>query len=271
MGDFAIDTAVTGGDGRYQAVASDSWEIWGPQGGYLAAIAIRAAGAESAFPRPASFYCHFVRAAQFGSIDIAVEALRTAKRAQSLRVTLSQGGSPVLEAFVWTVAELEGKDHEAIIPPQVQEPDELEPWETYLPGGEPPFPFWRNFDIRPILPRPEDWMRATEPRGISWGRLRERPPLEDRFVDAGRMLVVADSGMFPAATFAHDDLFPYIAPSLDLSMSFHGSGAASEWVLIDTYSPLSRSALVYGTASLWSLDRQLLGSAMQQMLQRTMQ
>lgn len=75
--------------------------------------------------------------------------------------------------------------------------------------------------------------------------------------------------MFRAATLAHDDLFPYIAPSLDLSMSFHESGAGSEWLLIDAYSPLSRSALVAGTASLWSLDRQLLASAMQQMLQRT--
>lgn len=104
---------------------------------------------------------------------------------------------------------------------------------------------------------------------MSWSRLRQPPPLEDSFVDAGRMLVAADSAMFRAATLAHDDLFPYIAPSLDLSMSFHESGAGSEWLLIDAYSPLSRSALVAGTASLWSLDRQLLASAMQQMLQRT--
>ena len=270
MGDFAADTAVEGRDGRYRATASDSWEIWGPQGGYLAAIAIRAAGAESAFPRPASFYCHFVRGASFGPIDIAVESLRIAKRAQSLRVTLSQdGGSPVLEAFVWTAAELEGRDHDAVVPPQVPEPHEVEPWETYLPGGEPPFPFWRNFDVHTIAPRPEDWVRATEPRSVSWNRLRERPPLEDPFVDAGRMLVAADSAMFPAATLAHDDLFPYIAPSLDLSMSFHAAGAASEWLLIDACSPLSRSALVYGTASVWSLNRELLGSATQQMLQRT--
>ena len=41
MGDLAIDTAVEGSDGRYRARLSRDWEIWGPNGGYLAAIALR--------------------------------------------------------------------------------------------------------------------------------------------------------------------------------------------------------------------------------------
>lgn len=43
MGDFEIDTALAGGNGRYVAHLSEDWEIWGPNGGYLAAIALRAA------------------------------------------------------------------------------------------------------------------------------------------------------------------------------------------------------------------------------------
>jgi acyl-CoA thioesterase len=83
------------------------------------------------------------------------------------------------------------------------------------------------------------------------------------------MLVVADASMFPAATLAHEGPFPYVAPSMDLMMSFHGAGADSDWLLIDARSPLSRHALVAGKASIWSADGRLLGSAMQQMLQRT--
>jgi hypothetical protein len=37
VGDFAIDTAVEGGDGHYVAHLSRDWEIWGPNGGCVAA------------------------------------------------------------------------------------------------------------------------------------------------------------------------------------------------------------------------------------------
>jgi acyl-CoA thioesterase-2 len=46
MGDLAADTRVEQvGNGRYGAHLSSEWEIWGPMGGYVAAIALRAAGA----------------------------------------------------------------------------------------------------------------------------------------------------------------------------------------------------------------------------------
>jgi acyl-CoA thioesterase len=83
------------------------------------------------------------------------------------------------------------------------------------------------------------------------------------------MLMVADSAMYPAATQAHAEPFPYVAPSLDLVISFHDSGRDSEWLLVDGFSPLSQGALVAGAASIWSADGRLLASAAQQMLQRT--
>ncbi len=46
MGDFEIDTRVEGEKGRYKATLSRAWELWGPSGGYVAAIALRAAAKE---------------------------------------------------------------------------------------------------------------------------------------------------------------------------------------------------------------------------------
>jgi acyl-CoA thioesterase len=83
------------------------------------------------------------------------------------------------------------------------------------------------------------------------------------------MLVAVDSAMYPAAMFAQDEAFPYVAPSMDLVMSFHDAGAESEWILVDAVSPLSHGGLVAGKASIWAADGRLLASAMQQMLQRT--
>jgi hypothetical protein len=45
MGDIEEQTAVRSvGEGRYTADVHQDWEIWGPCGGYVAAIALRAAG-----------------------------------------------------------------------------------------------------------------------------------------------------------------------------------------------------------------------------------
>src|SRR5438093_10241708 len=112
MGDLAVDTAVEGSDGRYRAYLSPAWEVWGPNGGYVAAIALRAAAAAASFRRPASFACHYLSVAEFDAVDLAVTPLRTARRAVSLRVSMTQRGRPILEAFAWFIGEVEGLAHD---------------------------------------------------------------------------------------------------------------------------------------------------------------
>ena len=51
MGDLEHDTRLSGADGRYTATISEDWRIWGPNGGYMAAVALRAAGMEAAIRR----------------------------------------------------------------------------------------------------------------------------------------------------------------------------------------------------------------------------
>jgi hypothetical protein len=63
-GRLAIDTAVEERRTLLGAIVAD-WEIWGPNGGYVAAIALRAAGAATHLRRPASFACHFLSVGEF--------------------------------------------------------------------------------------------------------------------------------------------------------------------------------------------------------------
>src|SRR5437016_8598459 len=93
MGDLAEDTAVHGADGRFVADLSPEWEIWGPSGGYVASVAVRAAAAHAGFERPASFSCHFLSVARFEQVQIDVRTLRTSRRAESVAVSMSQDRS----------------------------------------------------------------------------------------------------------------------------------------------------------------------------------
>ena len=97
VGDLASDTAVEPcGEGRYQATLSGDWEIWGPMGGYVAACALRAAGASSEHPRPVAFSCHYLGVARFEPVDLRVETRKRGRTAGSQRVEVTQEGRAIL-------------------------------------------------------------------------------------------------------------------------------------------------------------------------------
>jgi hypothetical protein len=70
--DLEQATYLDGENGRYRAQLSKDWGIWGPNGGYLAAIALRAAGEVANIQRPASFYCHFLSSPSFDTVELTV-------------------------------------------------------------------------------------------------------------------------------------------------------------------------------------------------------
>jgi acyl-CoA thioesterase II len=118
MGDLALQTSVEpAGEGRYRAMVDQDWEIWGPCGGYVAAIALRAAGAESPFARPASFFCHYLSVAAFAPVDLVVTPLRSGRTVLAQRVEMTQDGRPVLDGMVWSVGQVEGLEHVDLAPP----------------------------------------------------------------------------------------------------------------------------------------------------------
>ena len=275
MGDLAVDTAVEGEGGKYRAELSRDWEIWGPNGGYLAAIALRAAGAYTPLRRPATFACHYLGVAEFEHVDLVVEPMRESKRAASLRVAMHQHDKPILEAIVWVVGELDGLQHDAApMPGGVARPDELRSLRELLEEDEMVYHrFWSNFDERPVhwIPRSE-WVdrEPGEPRVQSWYRYVPTATFADPFVDAARVLLLIDTLMWPAAVRAYrnDELESFYAPSIDLSAQFHSLAPESEWLFCEAFSPTARDGLVGGTTSVWSEDGRLLGSGSQQMMCR---
>ena len=101
--DIARHTAVEAtDDGRWQATIHPSFTTpGGPIGGYLAALALRAAGAATDLPVPRSLACHFAHVGAAGPLTIDVVRLRRGRRLESLRVELVQGDVTLLSALVW--------------------------------------------------------------------------------------------------------------------------------------------------------------------------
>jgi acyl-CoA thioesterase len=272
LGDFAVDTAVSGADGRYTATLSPEWEIWGPNGGYVATIALRAAGAESRFTRPATFTGQFLSVARFEPVELHVELLRSTKTAEALRVSMTQGDRTILEAHVWTVGDIDGLTHDDAPMPSVAPPRDVLSREERMRDLPPPpvtYRFWENLDDRPI-----DWIanwqdrEPSEPSYRAWMQYRPRATFDDPFVDAGRSLLLVDTMGWPAAVRAHREPIGFIAPNIDVATHFHRLQPDSEWLFIETTAPVAADGLIGFGSRVWSETGALLASGGGQLLCR---
>jgi len=274
VGDLTADTALDAlGEGRFRAVLKEDWEIWGPMGGYVAACALRAAGAVSPHPLPATFFCHYLGVARFEPVDITVTTRRTGRSATSLRVELSQDTVPVLDAMVWSTAEGQGLEHDETVAPAVPGPEELPGMDELVPEDAPrPYRFWENLESKPIDfepvwppegPRPAVWRQ--------WLRFQPTPTFSDPWVDAARLVILVDLPSWPSAHRRHAwSQPPFTAPTLDLSVAFHQPAAGEEWLLCDGAAPLSTRGLFGWTARVWSPGGKLHASGGGQCLYRPM-
>ena len=274
MGDLEVDTRVERRGDGFVAQLSRDWEVWGPNGGYLASIALRAAGAVSRFRRPASFSVHYLGVAAFGEVALEVKLLKGAKRAESLRVTMTQGGQPILEAMVWTVDALSGLQHDETRRPDVPAPSALKSYAELNPEADgPPIRFWGNFDGKPVAGR-EPWPPSEALPAVvqTWYRYAPRATFDDPFVDAARSLLLIDTLQWPAAARPHAyQKSGYVAPTIDLAVNFHQLAPQHEWLLCVAEAPIARDGLIGGKAAIWNEDGQLLASGAGHLLCRPSQ
>jgi acyl-CoA thioesterase-2 len=268
VGDLAEDTRVEQLDEtRFGASPSRAWEIWGPMGGYMVALGLRAAGARAAFDHPASVSCQYLGVAAFEPVDIEVTTSRRARSAEAMRIQMTQAGRPILAALVWSVGDVEGLEHHEIEPPGVPGPDELVTEEL---AASTRYPFWDNIESRPVE-YSRDWppRGPLPPRWRTWARFRPRATFDDPWLDAARSAILVDVQGWPAASSHHawrDP--PYVAPSLDLYVAFHEPAPTEPWLLTDGYAPVAGDGLIGWTGRLWSTTGQLVASGAGQLLSR---
>lgn len=237
------------------------WDIWGPVGGYVAAIALRGVG--QVVPgghRPVTLSCQFLMRGAVGPVKVEVETVRPGSTACH-NVRLIQGETIVLTAQVWTTVKSAGPSRCDITMPDVPPPEALEPFTDQLARyGHQPLPFWINVDGRQVDFRAPG---LPDPRGCRterWLRFKNWEETVDPFLDGARALVGIDTHLWASHNRGLSNLPDYVAPSLDLTVWFHQAIPSSDWQLVEARSDLTAEALLSGTAKVWSIDGRLIAS-----------
>jgi acyl-CoA thioesterase len=274
MADFAAATMVAGGDGHYRARLDADWFAWGPFGGYLAALALRALGAEARLPWPATFSGLFLNVGEPGDVDIEVRTLRGGKRAEALRAMVVQGDRPLFEASVWLIdVGLAGLTHNHARMPAVPPPERVQSYRELANNYDEWFPFWRHIEGRPMQWYEPDSRPAPDPVWQCWLRLNQPALPDGPVMRAAAAVMWLDFPGWNAAVHAHPWPPTHIAPTLDLTVQFRASlyesAAPPAWFLAEGVCPTGAGGLLGAMSHLWAPDGTLLAASTTQMMCRT--
>ena len=276
MGDLEVDTRLDGGDGHWTVTLDPAWEIWGPCGGYIAALLLRAAGAHSPFPPPPTLAENFLGVAAFAPVDLHAETLQAGRRSQCVRVAMTQEGRPISQAVVWTMADPDGREgivYDWTEHPVVPGPHELKSMEELEEEEDTNYPFWDNLECRPIgwLTRDEwDRQRPIAPTLSNWYRFRPTAVFDDPYVEAARVAMVCDLVGWPSVVRALEPGLEeqWMAPNVDVVVTFHQPPEGSAFLHLDGAAPIAAAGTIGAQARVWSEDGRLLASSIQQLLAR---
>lgn len=255
---FATDTAVhPDGDGRYTATIDRGWWIErGPNGGYLAAIVLRAVLAEAAAEdrRPRSMTLHYLRPPTEGPCEVEVVVERAGRGLTTLSARLRQGGRDCILALVALGVDRPGPTLHDHPPPDVLSPDELPP----RPDGQvvgPDIPFRHRFDLRPALGA-LPFSAATDALTGGWIRTAEDDPVDD-------VLVAAITDSWPPAVFSKLEL-PVGVPTIELTIHFRNAPSRSPgWSLVRFRTLEASEGYLEESGEVWSADGRLLAESRQ--------
>ena len=266
MGKLQYDTELTERGGKLFATLSRDWEIWGPNGGYVSAIALRAAGhVAPKGHRPATISVQYLSVGKFAEIEAVVEPVKKGRSAWCLNVALMQAGKRFLQAQVWTTDRSEGPTTREIAMPDVPSHAALRSWDEILPPDTPRSAFWGNFVSKPLHVIPDGEANPKGSIAQDWYRFRDFDAGGDPFLDCARALLLIDTVPWPAFHRGLTERPDYIAPSLDVSVWFH-EPPLTDWLFVDAHSGTAGSGLIQGTARVWTEDGRLAATGASHML-----
>ncbi len=239
--------------------APEHWFVArGPNGGFLAAVAARAA--EAAAGRPLrSLSLHFVAAPAVGPLEVAATLEREGRRYSAASIRIEQDGAPMTLALA-TLGELpdEGAEWDAAPAPvatPLSETEWISPEQANVPA------FMRNYDMRwADVTSSDGETGVTAPGSGGWIRTSE-----PRLLDAP--LVAAMTDAWVPAAFVALGRFGY-APTLDLTIHIRrplppAGMAPEDFVLCRFTSRMSVAGVWEEDGELWTPGGELIAQSRQ--------
>lgn len=262
--DFEKDTAAEPlGNGRYAIDLSDRWWIGrGPNGGYVAALMLRAMTAEAVGGKsgeaPArSLTVHFLRPPDTGEAEVEVTVEHTGRVTCFLSARMIQGGEVKATAMAVFSGERDGPAFDHSEMPAAPAPEELEEWDT----EQAPVAVFGRYRAKFIKGIPGEAGPKAETMG--WIRLRDEQPVDP--VLAAAVLDV----WYPAPFVVFEEL-PF-APTLEYTVHFPRTipePGPPDWNLIRLTAEEGVEGHFSEEAELWSRDGRLIAKARQMALLR---
>jgi len=263
--DFEKDTAAEPlGDGRYAISLSDRWWVGrGPNGGYVAALMLRALTAEvdSLVPGeslpPRSLNVHFLRPPTADAAKIEVTVEHAGRVTVFLSARMIQDDEVKAQAMAVFSGERDGPDFDKSQMPDAPGPDELEEMDT----EQAPVAVFGRYRAKFIKGIPGEAGEKAETMG--WIRLRDEQPVDP--VLAAAVLDV----WYPAPFVVFEEL-PF-APTLEYTVHFPRripEPGPPDWNLIRLTAEEGVEGHFSEDAELWSRDGKLLAKARQMALLR---
>lgn len=296
---FAAATRVVGDPCRGRACLSSSYRTpLGPFGGYLAAIALRAAARATERAHAVSLACHFLDVGSVGPAVVVAAPLRPSTRTEAVQVAIEQEGRSLLSAVAWFADERRGVDHGPGLPPAAPPPSAL----ATMSELHRDFEGLPALDVRPIYEAPlghgladeappfdvfaldrlvggsagsrlRAWVRLVEPlegladAGSADADADADDERERTVVDDARSLAVLD-WLAPHLAMARTSKRIALHSTLELHVSFTDRAAGAPWLYGDVSARVARHGVAHAGGEVWAPDGRLLAIGSMQMIQR---
>jgi acyl-CoA thioesterase len=257
--EFDRATAVASlGDGAWAGAVEGGWFAGrGPNGGYLAAIVLRAMVGElgDAAREPRSLTCHYLRPPAAGPVRIDVTVERTGRATSTLTARMAQDDRACVLGVAAFGVDVSAPAAYATAPPDVPAPEDVAPVDNSGSG----LSIVGRFEARPALGAP---MFAGADEAVTGGWLRFA---DARPTDAIALAMLADA-WWPTPWVRLREPVP--APTLDLTVHFRAPRAAAalapgEPVLAVFRSTTAADGFFEEDGELWTRDGVLLAQSRQ--------
>ncbi len=263
--------------GRFTAEIAPRWMlVVVPQGGAVAAIAVRAMAAvlDDGDQSLRSMSVVFAGQVATGPVEIDVSILRRGRSMSQLTATVRNPGAAAgLTAIAVFGASRRGFEFTDLVYPDVPGPEGLRSFRDPLPEGvefefpRPPMPFWDEIiETRPASGRPP-WEPFEEgpAEAIYWYRLDEPPVLDDGTLDPVAAIVVCDTMPGAVGQKLGPDSGHWFGPSADFTIHVLNP-ARPGWLLAHNRARHAGDGYASVDMALWDpTDRHLVAYATQMM------